>query len=104
MANVDRVFSGEIDTTYRLFPDQRYELSLSDWGTYVKTPVERSSPDKGQYDVTLDDTYRYWMVFATSVQPDNWSEWELIVDIESGKITSDDLSQSAIVKINQYRK
>ena len=104
MANIEKDFVFDTGKTLRLFPDRRYGVSPSTWGSNAKVATEQSSPNHGTYDVTLDDTYRYWMGFEGSGQPANWGLWQFVLDIYDGKILADDLDPSALAKINQHRK
>lgn len=81
MADKDISFLWDIDKTLRLFPDRRYGLSLSTWGANAKTADEEAAPNKGSYESTVDDTYRYYVLFEGSAQPDDWSEWLAVIDI-----------------------
>jgi hypothetical protein len=103
MANLAITFDGEVGKTYRLFPAPRYNLSLADWATYKKDATQQASPNTGKYDVTVDDTYRYYRVFDGET-PASWALWELEIDIYNGAIRADDFSDSALAKINQHRR
>lgn len=86
MADVVKTFSAEVDQDYYLYPHQDYGLSLADWATHVKPATQADAPNKARYSATLDDTYRYWMVFIGATQPTDWSEWEYVVDLEADAI------------------
>ena len=104
MANLAITFDGETGKTYRLFPAPRYDLSLADWATYKKDATQQASPNAGKYDVTVDDTYRYYRAFDGDTQPASWALWELEIDIHAGVLQSTDFSDSALAKINQHRR
>jgi len=101
MADKAIKFKYDPDKTLRLFPDERHDVSLDTWVANAKVANQREAPNKGLYDAIIDDTYRYWVVFEGSDQPTDWSKWVMVVDIESGKITADDLTPSALQIINQ---
>lgn len=103
MTNVVKPFLAESGLILSCYPDRRYDLSLDDWNDHMSVAEEEDSPDLGSYLVTLDDTYRYWLVFEGEDQPTDWDQWVDNIDIKDGKITSDDLDDTAITKINQNR-
>ena len=81
MANVAKTFTSAPDKVLYLFPHSRYNVSLADWGDDAVEATEQAAPDLGRYDVTLDDTYRYWMVFEGAAQPTDWDQYVDIIDI-----------------------
>jgi hypothetical protein len=105
VADLEKTFPQESGLTLYCFPDQRYDdVSLDDWDDLAVDANEQAAPDLGRYDVTLDDTYRYWMVFEGATQPTDWDQWIDVIDIYDGQITAENLSTSAIAKINQSRR
>lgn len=87
MADRDITFPWDADATIRLFPDQRYGLSLSTWATHVKTPTQQAAPNKGRYDATTNDTYRFYMIFEGSSQPSDWGLWLAVIDTVAASAT-----------------
>jgi len=105
MANVAKTFPTAPGKFLYLFPHSRYGVSLADWGTATrKTATEQAAPNLGLYDVTLDDAYRYWMVFEGVTAPTDWDMYVDIIDIYDGALQSTDFSDSALAKINQHRR
>lgn len=88
MADKAIKFKYDPDKTLRLFPDERYDLSLSTWVANAKVANQRAEPDKGLYDATIDDTYRYWVVFEGVDQPADWSKWLYLLDTADPEISS----------------
>lgn len=103
MADIEKTFPAESGLILYCFPDQRYGVSLADWDDDAAEATEQASPNLGRYDVTLDDTYRYWLVFEGEDQPTDWDQWVDVVDIYEGVLQSADFADSAIAKINQHR-
>lgn len=103
MANIEKKFTQATDKILYLFPHVQYGLNITSWGDNSVEATEDESPNLGRYSVTLDDTYRYWYVFEGEDQPIDWDQWVDVVDIYDGITTSNDLSDSAIAKINQYK-
>jgi len=49
--------------------------SLGDWTTHRELLVERSAPNLGMYDATLDDAKGFvWYVFEGATQPASWAD------------------------------
>lgn len=103
MANVEKTFPQATGKVLYCFPEERYALSFSAWSGTRALATESAAPNLGRYTVTLDDTYRYWLVFEGSATPADWDQWIDKIDIYSGVIRAEDLDTSAIVKINQHR-
>jgi hypothetical protein len=83
VADVPITFPAESVPSLACFPDQRYGISLSQWDDFAVEAIEQSAPNLGRYDVTLDDTYRYWMVFEGLIQtqPTDWNQWIDVIDL-----------------------
>jgi hypothetical protein len=103
MAETQKTFPAESGLILYCFPDQRYGVSLADWDDEAAEATEQSAPNLGRYDVTLDDTYRYWMVFEGEDQPTDWDQWVLQLDIGEVLLTAESFSESAIARINSIR-
>ena len=103
MADIEKTFPAESGLILYCFPDQRYGVSLADWDDDAVVADEQDAPNLGRYDVTLDDTYRYWMVFDGAAQPADWDQWVDVIDVHDGQLRAADISTDAIVKINQHR-
>jgi len=104
VANIEKTFPQATGKLLTLFPHEKEGVSLASWSSLKAEAEERAAPNLGRYDVTLDDTYRYWMVFEGSTQPTDWDQWVDVIDIYDGKILADDLDPSALAKINQHRR
>lgn len=103
MANILKKFVSAPNKILYLFPHADYELSFSTWEANKKQATQESAPDLGRYSVTLDDTYRYWMIFEGSGTPSDWDQWTGIYDIYASMVIVDDIKTLAITKINQHR-
>lgn len=99
MANKLITFKEDPDKALRLFPDERYDISLSTWGTNARVATQAASPNQGKYSATVDDTYRYWTVFEGATQPANWSSWLQVIDIEEETI-----SNALLTMINEVQQ
>ena len=102
MAETQKTFPAESGLILYCFPDQRYGVSLADWDDDAAEATEQAAPNLGRYDVTLDDTYRYWMVFEGGDQPTDWDQWVIQLDIVEESVSGGSWTEEEKAQI-RYR-